>query len=210
MAVGCVVLASPILFLFGGGKYLPGALGLEILAVMCLFATISGILDQTLLGTERVDVGEKPSFWSLIRSNLLFVPVANILYGVVYLSSLYLALSYSSSHGFSASSTVAIWATVQLAATMAFVLAKARRAKRYAKLMPSISVVYDLLAAALMAGAVYLISVPVLDQSVGTLSYGGRLLGVGILGAGIYFTIVYALDSKFRDMSRSFLLLVRR
>jgi O-antigen/teichoic acid export membrane protein len=142
MAVGCVVLATPILFLFGGGKYLPGANGLAILAVTCLLGTVSGILDQTLLGTERVDVGERPNFWSLIRSNLLFVPVANILYGAAYLASLYLALSYSSSHGFTASSSVATWGTVQLAATILFVLVKARRARRYAKLMPSIRVAH--------------------------------------------------------------------
>jgi O-antigen/teichoic acid export membrane protein len=210
MAVGCVVLATPILFLFGAGKYLPGANGLAILAVTCLLGTVSGIVDQTLLGTERVDVGEKPKFWSLIRSNLLFVPVANILYGVAYLTSLYIALSYSSSHGFSASSSVAIWATVQLAATIAFVIAKARRARRYAKLTPSVSVAYNLLAAGLMAAVVYIISLPVLDQSVGTLSYGARLLGIAVIGAGVYFAIVYALDSKFRDLSNSLLPRLRR
>ena len=209
MAVGCVVLAGPILFLFGS-KYLPGANGLAILGVMCIFATVSGILDQTLLGTERVDVGERPSFWSLIRSNLLFVPAANILYGVTYLSSLYIALAYSSSHGLSASWSVSVWAAVQLAATLAFVFVKTWRARRYAKLLPSISVAYDLVAAALMAAAVYFVSLTLLQQNVGTLAYGARLLGLCILGAVVYFGIVYALDSKFRDMSHSFLQLLRR
>ena len=204
MAAGCAVLAGPILYLFGA-KWLPGTAGLEILAVMFVFTTISGIIDQTLLGTEKVDVGEKPSFWALIRSNLLYVPVMNILLGAAYVTSLYFALSYSVSHGFSTSSTVALWGSVQFAATVVFMLVKARRARRYAKLMPSLSVLYYVVAAAVMASVVYLTSGVVAVQQVGTLSYGVRLVAVSVLGAAVYFGLVYALDSKFRDLARSLL-----
>jgi O-antigen/teichoic acid export membrane protein len=203
MAAGCVALAGPILFLFGS-KYLPSSTGLAILASMFIFVVVSGIVDQVLQGTEKADVGERPSFRALTRSNLLFVPVANLLYGAVYVSSLYVGLSYATSAGLSTASTIALWTSVQLAATIAFMLVKARRAVRQAKLLPGISVAYYLLASVVMSGVVYLLSGVFVPQGVGTLSYGARLLGVVILGGGVYFGIVYSLDSRFRGMARSF------
>ena len=106
---------------------------------------------------------------ALIRSNLLFVPTVNILYGVVYVSSLYFALAFATSSGYSTSSSVALWATVELFATVAFMLVKARRARRIAKLLPGVSAVYYIVSAAVMALLVYLVSGAVLMAGMGTL-----------------------------------------
>ena len=206
MAVGCVTLAGPIMSIFRS-EYLPGTLGLAILACMFVFTTASGIVDQVLLGTEKVDEEERPKFWSLLRSNLLFVPAANVLYAVVYLASLYAVLSYATASGFSASATVASWACVEFAATVLFMLVKARRARRYARLMPSRSVLYYVLASAIMAAVLYPISLGLASQGVSSLTYGIRLLGVGAVGVVVYFGVVYSIDAKFRDMARS---LIRR
>ena len=202
MAAGCATLAGPIMSLFGS-KYLPGTLGLAILAFMFVFTTASGIVDQALLGTEKVDEEERPRFWNLLRSNLLFVPAANILYAVVYLASLYAVLSYASASAFSASDTVAAWACVQFGATVLFMLVKARRARKYAKLMPGRSVVYYVLASAVMAAVVYPISLIVPSQGMSSIAYGALLLGIGGVGVAVYFGLVYALDAKFRDTARS-------
>ena len=202
MAAGCFVLAGPMLYIFGA-KWLPGAIGLAIMATMFVFTTVSGIIDQTLLGTERVDVDEKPHFRKLLGSNLLFVPVVNIISGAVYVVSLFAVLSYSFASGFTTSASVALWATVQLSATVIFMLVKARRARRYAKLAPGSSVLYYVLAAAVMGGAVYLLSGALVQQGLGTLSYGARLLGLVAVGGVVYFGLVYLLDSKFRDLARS-------
>ena len=204
MAAGCAVLAGPILLLFGA-KYLPGSMGLVILAAMFVFNTVSWIVDQTLLGTEQADIGERPNFWALLRSNLLFVPVANILYGVVYVSSLYAVLSFASSRGFSPSLSVAAWAVVELAVTLLIMIVKARRAGRYARLMPGISVAYYLLASAAMVVVVYLASGVLVVQGAGTLLYGARLILVCLVGAVVYFGVVYGLDRRFRDMTHSVL-----
>ena len=204
MAVGCIVLAGPILYVFGP-KYTAGAQGLAILAVMFVFNNISLLLDQTLTGTEKVDAGATPSFGKIAPTNLMFVPMVNIAYGVGYLVTLFLAVSYAASAGYSYSTDVAIWATVQFAATFVFMLVKVRRARGVASLLPSMSVVTYLVAAAVMAGVEYLVSPLVAVQTLGTLSYGIRLLLLVILGAAVYFGVVYALDSKFRGMARSFL-----
>jgi O-antigen/teichoic acid export membrane protein len=208
MAAGSVAIAGPILYLFGA-KYLPGSMGLATLAIMFVFNTLSWIVDQTLLGTEKADLGDRPSFRALARSNLMFVPAINILYGVVYITSLYFSLYYATSSGYSTSSAVAIWAVVELVATVAFMLVKARRARRYAKLLPGVSVVYYLVSATAMAGLVYLLSGPLLIQGVGTLAYGMRLIGLSLLGGAVYFGLVYLLDSRFRDLAHAFLRRIR-
>ena len=204
MAVGSMVLAGPILFLFGA-KYLPGTAGLEVLGVMFVVATVSWVVDQTLLGTERVDLGEKPKFLDLVRSNLLFVPVVNIVTGAVYVASLYVALVLTTSAGASDSTVVLVWASVQLATTVVFLFVKVRRARGSARLMPSMSVAYYLVAAASMGALVYALSGFVLDQGVGTATYGIRLLLLSLLGGGVYLGILFALDAKFRELSRLFL-----
>ena len=204
LAVGGIVMASPILTLMGGGsKYLPGVTGLTILSAMFVFTALSTTVDQTLLGTEKVDIGERPKFWDLVRSNLLYVPVMNILYGAVYLTSLFFALSYASKSGVSSSSMVAVWATVQLIATVAFLLVKTRRATRYAKLAPGFRAVYYLFAGSVMAAVLYLLSGFVGNQAAGTLTFGLRLVAVGLIGLAAYGGILYAADPRFRDMTRT-------
>ena len=202
MAAGCIAIPGPILHLFRP-EYAVGAEGLSILGVMSLFFTISGVLDQTLLGTEKADATERPRFRDLLRSNLLFVPVANTLYALTYVGSLYLVLSYGTEHSFSMPSLVAAWATVQLLATVVYVVVKARRARRFAKLMPGVGPVHYLMAAGVMAVVVYAIAPVVAAQNLGTLAYGVRLLGLVFLAAVVYFGLVFALDRKFRDLTRS-------
>ena len=204
MAAGCIALAGPILFQFGPNSIL-GTLGLSILAFMFLFNNISLLLDQTLMGTEKVDLGETPSFWRLVRSNLLFVPIANIAYGISYLAALLVAMSYSSHAGFGVSAEVAIWAAVQLVATFAFVLVKARRARGVAHLIPSISFVYYLASASIMAVAVYAAAPYFALETLRTATNVGHLIVLVAFGAAIYFGLVYALDAKFRGMAHSVL-----
>ena len=204
MAAGCITLAGPILFQFGPNALL-GSLGFSILAFMFLFNNVSLLLDQTLMGTEEVDVGETPSFWRLARSNLLFVPIVNIAYGISYLLTLFVAISYSSYAGLGVSAEVATWATVQLVATFAFVLVKARRARKVAYLMPSISFVYYLASACVMAVAVYAAAPYFAVETARTATNVGHLVALVVLGAAVYFGLVYALDSKFRGMARSVL-----
>jgi O-antigen/teichoic acid export membrane protein len=204
MAVGLGVLAGPMLFLFGE-KYLPAALAMGVLSAMFVFTTMSNIVDQTLLGTENADVSEAPSFRSLARSNLIFVPVANILFGAAYVVVMFVVLYYSFANGFSVTATTVAWAIVQFGATLVFLGVKARRAVRYAKLMPGISVAWYLLAGGAMGIVVYLLWGVIGDQGVTTVAYGARLLVATAVGAAVYFGGVYALDSKFRELVASVL-----
>ena len=204
LAVGAVALGGPMLLLLGR-NYLPGTQGLSILAVMFVFLTISGIIDQALLGTERVDEESGRDFRKLAKSNLIFVPLINLTSAVVYVVSMYAALAYSHANGLNISDTVVLWTGAQLATTVVFLAIKTIRARRYAKLAPGVSVVYYAVSAVLMGEIVYLLSGLVLPTNIDVLFYGLRLLGLVVLGTLVYFALVLSLDSKLRKTAMAVL-----
>jgi len=205
MAVGGVVLAQPILHLFGA-KYLAGSLGLSILSVMFLFQAVSLTVDQTLRGTEKVDTGDEKGFKSLMRSNLLYVPLVNLCAALVYLVSMFTVLSFAFANGLGDSAAVALWAAVQLCTTVFFLIIKGRRASRSAQLVRAGSPVpYYLGAAAVMGVTLALLSRVLLASSAGTLVYGLELCATVALGGAIYFGLLYAVEPRFRVMTRSIL-----
>ena len=204
LAVGGVVLAAPILHVFGT-KYMQGSLGLSILSVMFLFQAVSLTIDWTLLGTEKVDVGIEKGFMSLVRSNLLYVPLVNICAALTYLAGMFAALSFAFSNGMGLSVAVALWALVQLCVTVLFLIIKARRASRLATLFRGWKVAYYMASAIVMGFAVDMFSRVVLDSSASTIVYGIELFAVIALGAVVYFSILYAIDPEFRAMARRLL-----
>lgn len=204
MAVGEAVLAAPILHLFGP-KYMPGSLGLSILSIMFLFQAVSLIIDQTLLGTEKADLGGERGFKDFVRSNLLYVPLVNTCAALVYLTGMFAALSFAFSNGLGSSVAVALWALVQLCTTILFLIIKGRRASRSATLLRDVKVAYYLVSAIVMGFAAILFSRIVLNPSADTTVYGLELTTVIALGAVVYFGLLYALDPKFRTMTRSVL-----
>jgi O-antigen/teichoic acid export membrane protein len=204
MALGGIVLARPILQVFGT-NYLPGSTGLAILCLTFLTLTVSGVVDMTLLGTESADAYQGVRLRELIRTNLAFVPLANLASACAYVVGLLLALWYSFAHGFSYSEGVALWTSVQLATTLAFLGVKALRARRYAELLPGRSVLYYTASGAAMGVAAYFLSELLPARGTDALAYGAQLLGVVGVAAGVYFGLLFVLDSKFRQMAASLL-----
>lgn len=204
MAVGGVVLAAPILHLFGP-RYTPGSLGLSILSVMFLFQAVSLTIDQTLLGTEKVDVGSEKGFKSLVRSNLIYVPLVNICAALAYLTGMFAVLSFAFSNGLGSSVAVALWALVQLCVTVIFLIIKGRRASRSATLLRGAKVAHYLASAIVMGFVADLLSRAILSPNADTTVYGLELTAVIALGAAVYFGLLYALEPKFRTMARSLL-----
>jgi O-antigen/teichoic acid export membrane protein len=202
MAVGVAVLAQPILFMLGT-KYMASSVGLEILALMFVFLTVSGIIDQTLMGTEKVDLEEKAKFSSYATSNLLFVPVVNLLSSMLYVGAMFAALSFATAGKLSTSETVALWTICELLATLVTLGIKGVRVRGIARIVPGIVVVKYAAASAVMGAAVYLASLSVLNRGLGTLFYGIQLLGMVALGAAIYFGVLYAIDGRFRNSAKT-------
>jgi len=202
MSVGLAVLAQPILHLFGT-KYLDGSFGLPILSFMCLFQSISLVIDRTLLGTEQVDVGDDKSFGSYLRSNLLYVSIVNICAALVYLAGMFTVLSIAFSRGMGTPETVALWASVQLCTTVTFLAIKARRARRSAILLQvRTKVPYYLGSAFAMGFALGPISRLLLSPTSSGVIYGLGLCAVIVSGGVVYFGLLCTVEPGFRAMAR--------
>jgi len=203
MAVGGAVLSQPILHEFGP-NYAAGALGLSVLCAMFLFQALSNTVEQTLLGTEKVDISGGGGFRSIAKSNLLFVVVVDMSQALAYLASLYVVLWIAFSRGIGYGDAVGLWASVQLVTTVTFLAVKSRRARLSAKLFRGWRrPIYYLLSAGVMALAVSFLSRFILQPGAGTLVYGLQLCGLVGLGGAVYFASLYALDSGFRAMARA-------
>jgi membrane-associated HD superfamily phosphohydrolase len=167
---------------------------------MFLFQAVSITVDQTLLGTEKVDVGSEVRFKKLVRSNLLYVSLINICAALTYLAGMFAVLSFAFSEELGLSVAVALWALVQLCVTILFLIIKGRRASRSATLFRGWKVAYNLVSAMVMVFAVDLLSRVVLNSSAGGFVYGLELCVVLVLGAAVYFGLLYAVDPRFRAM----------
>ncbi|MGD0319323.1 MAG: hypothetical protein ABSB56_06495 [Nitrososphaerales archaeon] len=141
-----------------------------------------------------------------MRSNLLYVPLVNLCAALVYLVSMFTVLSFAFANGLGDSAAVALWAAVQLCTTVFFLIIKGRRASRSAQLVRAGSPVpYYLGAAAVMGVTLALLSRVLLASSAGTLVYGLELCATVALGGAIYFGLLYAVEPRFRVMTRSIL-----
>jgi len=199
MAVGASVLAPSILFLFAP-KYVVGSLGLVILSFTSLFTTISVILDQTLMGRERVDLEGEKNFKRYLKSDLFFVAEANLIYAVGYNILMLISLFLASSSGLSASYAVGAWATAQLIITVVIVLIKALRVRRSVTLLYPGSIGRYTLVSLGMGAILYFISTYALSTGLEILVFGLRLVGAVVAGAIFYFGVLFLVDRKFRKL----------
>jgi hypothetical protein len=204
MAVGASVLAPAILYLLAP-RYVQSALALVILSFSLLLTTASGILDSTLLGAETADLNEDRRFGRYARSNLLFVPLANLAYSVIYIVAMYVSLRIAIIGGYAVSDTVAAWSLSQLAVTLGLVVWKGRRARTSARIIRLPSLFRYLGAALVMGLLLYLVSPFLLPAGLETVSFGSRLLVGVALGGATYFGLLYAADAAFRTLVKSFL-----
>lgn len=199
MAVGASVLAPSILFLFAP-KYVVGSLGLVILSFTSLFTTVSIILDQTLMGREKVDLEAERSLRRYVKSDLFFVALVNVTYAVGYNLLMYVAILLANSNGLSVVYTVGAWAGAQLLATIAAVLVKGIRTSRSVKFLPVAPITRYALASLGMGIILYFISGYALSTSLEIVVFGLRLIGAVLAGAIFYFGVLFLADRKFRKL----------
>lgn len=204
MAVGASVLASPILFLLGP-RYVIASPAMSVLAAFFVITIFSTILDQTLLGTEKVDEEGGRTFGDYAKSNLLFVPVANLSSIGIYIVTMVGGLAYAFATNLTPASSVLLWTGAQLLGAVVSVALKLRRARGVASIQPGPNVLGYAGAAGLMGVAVYFISGLLLSQGLGTVDYGFRLIALIVGGGALYMGVVYLVNAQFRALVRALL-----
>jgi O-antigen/teichoic acid export membrane protein len=202
MAVGASVLGPQLLALLGR-RYVVASEGLVILAFSSLVYTISAIIDQVLLGRERVDIEENRNLRRYLSSDLVFVPKVNLISSVVYVGLIYVLVA-TSGPSVPIDLTVAEWATAQLAVSSAVLVVKLIRVKRRENLQLSPSVLRYAIAAAIMGGVVYVMSQFLPSSSVGGIVSAIKLATIIFVGAAVYFSILILIDGQSRRLAAKF------
>ncbi len=195
MAAGTIALAPQILYLLSP-TYVVSSPGLVILSFAAVASAISWVFDQALMGRERVDLIEEDRTRRILGSDLMFVPVANLAYSLVYVTSVFFIGKFST--GAVPALYVDYWAISQLVLTVCLVVGKSLRLHRKIRIEFSRAVLFYLLSAAVMGGIVYLVGNALLSSGLGSLDYGLRLGFTVLAGGAIYFGLLAALDLRVR------------
>jgi O-antigen/teichoic acid export membrane protein len=200
MAAGAAVLAQPILALLKS-QYVASSTGLVILAPAALVAGISSLFDGALLGREKADIDTAANFAKLLRSNLLFVSLVNLVMSTTYLVSIGLVIGLNP--GFSRAVVVILWSSAQLVVYAVFTAINIWKLRQTTRISIRSSFVRYLVATAVMALLLGELAraIPV---SAGTLGSGLRLALVGSVGFLAYFGVLYGIDPRFRGLIAGF------
>jgi hypothetical protein len=205
MAFGAAILAEPILFLLKP-QYIDASNALIIMAFSSLIITVSGIagtsgiLDQTLLGRERADIDESISVKRYAGSNLVFVPLLNLAYSILYVLSIFLTIRFGVENKFTISQMIETWAIAQLAISSIFLIVKFGRVRKQGgiKLKPSL---LSYLIGAIMMSLFLFFSSSILDYRLTALAFGIQLIELTLSGTLVYFLVILLIDKSFRALA---------
>jgi len=197
MAVGASVLSYQILYVFKPA-YVASWLVLCILAFSTLTLSVSNFFDNSLMGTDTADLVEKRNFQTYLRSNLFFVSGVNMLYGVVYVSSVFALVFFGSRSGWGVQPLTEGWAALQLLFAFPTMAIKLRRLGTSSVRGVGRPLLVYSAAALLMGVALYLMAPSFIIYSADAAIYGTRLLVLVALGGLIYLGVLYLVDRQSR------------
>ena len=200
MAVGAAALAKPILFVLRPA-YTEASTALTILAFAALVNSVSLILDQNLMGRDRVDADEKATFRHYLGSSIFFVSMVDLATAATYLASIYAVVSLGTANGWTRPTIIEAWAVAQLVVFSAFASIKAARARRAGRMVVARSLLNYIVGSALM-GAFLAFAARSVDYGLGTLPFALELLGLGAAGVAIYTAYVLATEPSVRRLAR--------
>jgi hypothetical protein len=207
MAAGAIALAPKILYLLSP-KYVVSSVVLVVLSLTQVFAVVSTIIDQSLMGRETVDLQTERKVAALLKSDLMFVPVANLTYLVIYQVAVFLIASAAVGSP-EVYRFAAYWALAQMVLVVSVVVVKGKRLASKAKITLSRSVLVYLTTGAVMGLMVFIVGYPILQPDSGGIVYALRLALVIVIGAIFYFGIVSIVDRRVRGLLLSLLRMLR-
>jgi len=197
MAVGASVLSYQVLYLFRPA-YAASWLVLCILAFSTLTLSVCNFFDNSLMGMDTADLIEKRSLQTYLRSNLFFVSEVNLLYGVVYVSSVFVLIFYGSRSGWGVQPLTEGWAALQLLFAFTVMMIRLRRLGLKAIRGVGRPLMTYSASALLMGGVLYLAAPLLVNYSAGAAVYGARLLLLVLTGGLLYLGVLYLIDQQSR------------
>ena len=199
MCIGAIILARPILGLINP-VYVPSYPVVFALAVAGLLSAISTPYDSVIMGTEKVELREEPTFRDFVRSRLFLSPTIVCIGAGLRLLILFVGfLNLRAIAQGDVLIAAVFWSLSYLFSWIPVAVGRWRLARKaLPTVFPRRSLLNILAACAVMSAVALLFSgMPVVAQSSAALA---ALLPVILASAGAYFIVLYALDGWFRSI----------
>jgi O-antigen/teichoic acid export membrane protein len=209
MAVGASVLAYQILYLVRPA-YVASSFVLCILAFSTLTLSVSNFFDNSLMGMDTADLVEKRNLQTYLRSNLFFVSKINLLYGILYVPSVFFLVYFGTMSGWGVEALAEGWAALQITFALATTAIKLSRLGTSSLKGVGRPLLIYTSAALLMGGILYLVAPVVVVYSTDAAVYGIRLLALVVFGGLAYLGILYLADRQSRIILQKVYRLVLR
>lgn len=201
MAFGLFMLANPLLRIMKP-DYVVAIDTLRTLVFPAFALALSRVADIIITGYEKVDLIEKPTFRDYMRSGLFVVPRINLINALVYLGTLSVVVTIFLRSQIDSPTLTLIWATTLLATKIPFVAYKLLLAKRLTHFKTPVSTIGKYLVASIAMSVPLFFAEKYLSTQHVFLPLLLLTLSVVLLGAFIYFAILYVLDDEFKTLAK--------
>jgi hypothetical protein len=209
MLVGAIVLSNRLLVLLNP-VYVPGAIIVIPLAISYAFYSLRSLLEGVIMGSEKVDLGEKMTLQGYFKSKLFLVSKIDLSTSLGYLASVVIfsviLSNYTTITFFSLNGKVIIgivWGVANLGRSLVTFLLKAGYAHRIAHLHVPLKTWISITISSVAFGvALWRINLLVVLFG-GKILQALELLAVGILGLIVYFVVLLILSETARRLAKS-------
>jgi len=184
---------------------------LIVSSIYALLFSFSGILSTCLVGVERVELNEDTTFIDYIKSKLFIVPSARLVVSSLMLSMLYVFLNYVSVMGTSDPAFIVLgWSSIRALVFLILLLYFWFKVKSELNIVLPYKRILKYLSSSLVMFIV------LWSIGIGRVAYErfadalmSSVMGV-MLGAAIYFSILFVIDEETRKLVRDSIREVRR
>lgn len=211
MLVGAIILSHRLLTLFNP-VYSRGWIIVIPLAVSYVFYSLRPLVEGVILGSEKVDLGEKMTLKQYFKSKLFLVSKIDLTTSVGYLASVVIfciiLADYTSITFLGLSGLVIIgivWGVTNLGRSAVTFALKTNYAHKIAHLViPAKTVIATIIGTVIFGFSLWMLNqLSFLQPSGGKILQASELLAVAVMALIVYFAVLYALNESTRKLMRA-------
>ena len=210
MLIGAIVLGYRLLTLLNV-NYTPGTVIIIPLSISYAFYSLRPLVEGVIMGSEKVDTGEKMTVKQYFKSKLFLVSKIDLATSFGYLASVFvfsiILADYTQVSFLGLTGLVIIglvWGFANLGRSFVTLLLKWVQAHKIARLaIPLKTALAVILSSGIFGFALYEINkIPIFAPSRGKIFQATELLVVGVLGLAVYVVVLYLLSGSARKLAK--------
>lgn len=197
-----IAFARPALYTLNP-EYSDSFIILIYLSLQVFFTTLGGVIEQTLLGKDEVDINEKSSMKDYIKSRLFQMPTLEMIQHTIYLILLIVGLLILVSSE-SSLQLVIFWTMLSMSIRIPFTLYRYRILRRSVSFkFEKNSVLKYLLSGVVVFSVFFIIQDSYLTYNSNLIEFLPNFLFFIIMSIMSYLIITYIIDDKTRILTKS-------